>query len=233
MAVKTVNSDSELRSWLGTLLDNLLPRSIRMDLGLSFSSEFGKERDQIFARRRKVEFHNILTSWERILDSLIKGNFQAVSLGLNQVIITGSELVSGNVHLDPDLVYYINELRQSADKFHPSTLGDEWQEFCNYLENSHLRASYAKLRSPSAGLYILTIHQSKGREFDHVIIPWLSGAGEPSKPSGGRRPRSRFNFDRLEDRKLLYVAITRAKRHVSIIYPEEDPSPFLRNWKLI
>ena len=231
--LRLVNTNSDLRSWLGNLLDSLLPRNIVNRLGISFSSEFGKDQDQIFARRRKAEFQNILNSWASILKSLTKENYQAISSGLEQVIITGKELVSTNGHLDPDLVYFINCLGQSANRFDPSTSGDEWQEFCNYLENSHLRASFIKLRSPSAGLYILTIHQSKGREFDHVIIPWLSGDGEPSQPPGGRRPRSRLNFDRLEDRKLLYVAITRAKRHVSIIYPEEDPSPFLSKWKLI
>jgi superfamily I DNA/RNA helicase len=232
--LKLVHSENELRSWLGTLLDNLLPRSLLNGLGLSFSSEFAKDQDQIFANRRKVLFQNLLTSWKPILDSLKIGDYQAILSGLNQVIITGSELVSGNGHLDPDLVFFINNLRQSVDRFHPSTNGDEWQEFCNYLENSHLRASFIKLRSPSStGLYILTIHQSKGREFDHVIIPWLSNAGEPSQPVGDRRRRIGFTFSKLEDRKLLYVAITRAKRHVSIIYPEEDPSPFLTNWKLI
>ena len=79
----------------------------------------------------------------------------------------------------------------------------------------------------------MTVHQSKGREFDHVIIPWLSGSGEPSQQAGGRKPRIRYDFNRLEDRKLLYVAITRAKNRVTLVYPDDDPSPFLRNWKLI
>ena len=231
--LRLVNTDGDLRSWLGSLLDNLLPRSIVNGLGISFSSEFRKDQEQIFARRRKVEFQNILASWAPILNSLTKENYQAISSGLDQVITTGKELVSNNGHLDPDLVYFINDLGRSVNGFHFSTSGDEWQEFCNYLENSHLRASFIKLRSPSVGLYILTVHQSKGREFDHVIIPWLSGDGEPSQPPGGRRPRSRFNFNRLDDRKLLYVAITRAKSRITIVYPEDDPSPFLRNWKLI
>lgn len=231
--LRLVNTDGDLRTWLGTLLDRLLPRSILNGLGISFSSEFGKDPDKILARRSRIEFQRLLISWGPIIGSLTKGNYQVLSSGLGQVLISGSELVAANGHLDPDLVYYIKQLKQSTDRFNPAGVGDEWQEFCDYLENSHLRASFVKLRSFSPGLYILTIHQSKGREFDHVIIPWLSHAGEPSQPRDGRRPRSRLNFDSLEDRKLLYVAITRAKSRVSIIYPEDDPSLFLRNWKLI
>jgi superfamily I DNA/RNA helicase len=230
--LKQVNSNSELRSWLGALLDLLLPQSILTGLKISFSSEFGIETDQILTRRRRVEFQNILNSWITILNSLTKGNYHAISSGLNQVIVTANELVSGNGYLDPDLIYYINQLKQSMDKFSPSKSDDEWLEFCLYLENSHLRATYVKLRSPTTGLYILTVHQSKGREFDHVIIPWLSGSGEPSQQAGGRKPRIRYDFNRLEDRKLLYVAITRAKNRVTLVYPDDDPSPFLRNWKL-
>ncbi len=231
--LEQVNSNSELRSWLGILLDLLLPQSILNGLNISFSSEFGRETDKILARRTRVEFQSILNSWNTILNSLTKGNYHAISSGLHQVIVTANELVSGNGYLDPDLIYYINQLKQSIDKFSPSKSDDEWLEFCIYLENSHLRTTYFKLRSPTTGLYILTVHQSKGREFDHVIIPWLSGSGEPSQQAGRRRPRSRYDFNRLEDRKLLYVAITRAKNRVTLVYPEDDPSPFLRNWKLI
>jgi superfamily I DNA/RNA helicase len=42
-----------------------------------------------------------------------------------------------------------------------------------------------------------------------------------------------FDFNCEEDRRLLYVAITRAKRRVTIIYPEESPADILKKWKLI
>jgi superfamily I DNA/RNA helicase len=71
--LKQVNSNSELRSWLGTLLDLLLPQSILTGLKISFSSEFGREPDQIFSRRRRVEFQNILNSWNTILTRLQRG----------------------------------------------------------------------------------------------------------------------------------------------------------------
>ena len=131
--LKQVNSNSELRSWLGTLLDLLLPQSILTGLKISFSSEFGREPDQIFSRRRRVEFQNILNSWNTILNSLTKGNYHAISSGLNQVITTANELVSGNGYLDPDLIYYINQLKQSMDKFSPSKSDEEWLELCLYL----------------------------------------------------------------------------------------------------
>ncbi len=147
--LEQVNSNSELRSWLGILLDLLLPQSILNGLNISFSSEFGRETDKILARRTRVEFQSILNSWNTILNSLTKGNYHAISSGLHQVIVTANELVSGNGYLDPDLIYYINQLKQSIDKFSPSKSDDEWLEFCIYLENSHLRTTYFKLRTMS------------------------------------------------------------------------------------
>ena len=103
----------------------------------------------------------------------------------------------------------------------------DWNGFCDHLENSLVRSTYLRLRHRLHGLYVLTVHQSKGREFDHVIIPWLSGKGEPSE----HFPQ-KYDYNKFEDRRLLYVALTRARRQVTILYPEEDPSPFIQKWKL-
>ena len=57
---------------------------------------------------------------------------------------------------------------------------------------------------------LMTIHASKGLEFDTVF---LIGCYD------GALPSSRDDADPAEERRLLYVAVTRAKKHLYISYP--------------
>ena len=91
-----------------------------------------------------------------------------------------------------------------------------------------------RLRDKSiVGVHLLTIHQSKGLEFDAVIIP---GANEGILP----------HFNAIgkissieEERRLMYVATTRARNHLVIIHRKRQdgqttlPSRFIGEMNLI
>jgi DNA helicase-2/ATP-dependent DNA helicase PcrA len=63
---------------------------------------------------------------------------------------------------------------------------------------------------PTRAVY--TIHASKGREFDHIVIAPCGAAAFPDDPGARRR---------------LYLAISRARQSVHIIVPGDHPSPLL------
>jgi DNA helicase-2/ATP-dependent DNA helicase PcrA len=73
------------------------------------------------------------------------------------------------------------------------------------------------------GVNLLTYHRAKGLEFEAVILPRLLDGELPH-----RAGRNRAEPD--EERRLLYVGVTRARRHLFLSWPADSragPSPFL------
>ena len=61
------------------------------------------------------------------------------------------------------------------------------------------------------GVHLLTYHRAKGLEFDAVFLPRLNDRELPSK-------FARTGAERAEERRLLYVGITRAREHLTITW---------------
>jgi DNA helicase-2/ATP-dependent DNA helicase PcrA len=78
------------------------------------------------------------------------------------------------------------------------------------------------------GVNLLTYHRAKGLEFDAVFLPRLLDGELPFR-SG------RAKADPEEERRLLYVGITRARRYLFLTWPvagRAQPSPFLDELEL-
>jgi DNA helicase-2/ATP-dependent DNA helicase PcrA len=80
---------------------------------------------------------------------------------------------------------------------------------------------------------ISTIHKAKGLEWNNVIIPSCINNVFPHF-------YSRTVSSQLEDARLLYVAMTRAKKRLTLIVPSvnargypENPSPFISSPEII
>lgn len=82
----------------------------------------------------------------------------------------------------------------------------------------------ADLILPEDRLVISTVHRAKGLEFDHVHIPRCNDDRFPSYFAA----RSGDKDDLAEEARMLYVAITRARRGVTISWPLEHPGPYGR-----
>ena len=75
--------------------------------------------------------------------------------------------------------------------------------------------------SSSEGVHVMTMHVCKGLEFDRVYLPALNEGIIP-----GRRCKEPEDFE--EERRLLYVAMTRAKDHLELLYvtgSRDNPRP--------
>ena len=88
-----------------------------------------------------------------------------------------------------------------------------------------VRARLAELRRDDAPFNLATAHATKGLEFDHVVVVGMEE---------GRFPSARSVHDAAdparaleEERRLAYVAWTRARRTLTLLYDPHVPSPFL------
>lgn len=88
-------------------------------------------------------------------------------------------------------------------------------------------------RFPGIRLDFRTIHSAKGLEADYVVVPNLSNGtyGFPSTiaddPVLALAMAAEDTYPHAEERRLFYVALTRARRGVLLICPEHNPSPFV------
>jgi DNA helicase-2/ATP-dependent DNA helicase PcrA len=75
------------------------------------------------------------------------------------------------------------------------------------------------------GINVMTMHKSKGKEFDGVIILHLGNSMSPLSPDDEPAPH-------LKSRRLLRVGISRAKHHVLMLTDAYSPSPLLAGHSL-
>ena len=79
----------------------------------------------------------------------------------------------------------------------------------------------------------MTVHASKGAEADYVVIPgrtsgkWSFPSATPDDPVLRLAMPAREEFPRAEERRLFYVALTRARRGVLLVTIDKKDSPFL------
>ena len=87
------------------------------------------------------------------------------------------------------------------------------------------RADFARLCSDDAALTFATAHATKGLEFDHAAVIGLDVGRFPSARSLADAPDPERALE--EERRLAYVAWTRARRSLTLVYDPATPSRFL------
>ena len=116
------------------------------------------------------------------------------------------EHINGNIK---HATFYIRRLAEQVPL--PTTVGDLLLEAQSKPEDA---------QTPSETLHIGTIHSSKGREWDIVILPACEDETLPGTATG----------DDLEEmRRLFYVAVTRAKLECVITWSANRPDDY-KSW---
>ena len=97
-----------------------------------------------------------------------------------------------------------------------------------------VRSRLSRLRRDDAALTLATAHGTKGLEFDHVAVIGMDEGRFPSARSIADAEDPARALE--EERRLAYVAWTRARRSLTLVYDPDAPSMFLREafdeWEL-
>ena len=89
------------------------------------------------------------------------------------------------------------------------------------------RDALALLRRDDARLTLATAHGTKGLEFDHVAVIGMDADRFPSRRTLDEADDPVRALE--EERRLAYVAWTRARRSLTLVYDPATPSEFLRD----
>jgi DNA helicase-2/ATP-dependent DNA helicase PcrA len=113
---------------------------------------------------------------------------------------------------------YDDSPRRGRDLEHLQAIAKRYNTSAKLLDDMALDPSDATQRnSPRRGggfVTLSTVHSAKGLEWDSLFVIWMTDGWFPSN-------RFRDEFDDLEEeRRLLYVATTRAKRQLHFVYPQ-------------
>jgi DNA helicase II / ATP-dependent DNA helicase PcrA len=103
----------------------------------------------------------------------------------------------------------VRELATLASRFDALPLGEG---LVSFLESAALASDQDELKEEANSVRLMTVHASKGLEFPHVFITGLEE---------GLFPYSRdeeSDAEKEEERRLCYVALTRAERKVFLTY---------------
>lgn len=170
----------------------------------------------------------------------------AVSLLLNEnyrcakdITLFSQRVIAGNANRIPKeihavknggrVIWFFAESRKEEERKLVSdmkALSAKQQNDCAVIVRTNREAGLyaALLKRNGCSVPVLTMHGAKGLEFDTVFLPDLNEGVIP-----GRNCRTKE--EKEEERRLLYVAITRAKNHLFLYYTGERNrllTPFLR-----
>jgi DNA helicase II / ATP-dependent DNA helicase PcrA len=134
-------------------------------------------------------------------------------------------------------VQFVKDWEQKSDKKH-------LRDFVEYLEFFSEAGGDICLDQESAddAVQLMTVHSAKGLEFPHVFIMQLNKNDFPSNarpvkfefpPELMKEERPAGDFQIQEERRLFYVALTRAREHLTLSHLNNQwkrPSPFLEDF---
>ena len=118
------------------------------------------------------------------------------------------------------------ELKAIAREF---TKKEDFIDYFNLIKDEESENTEQKEDDGTNKLRICTIHASKGREWDEVYIPDVNEGNMPHKRAVGKEEIE-------EERRLFYVAMTRAKEKLWVCYVDDikrnlKPSIFVKELK--
>jgi len=187
-----------------TTIDKLLSEAESKHVSMVDLVENYRELDISTSIKAKIaDFGDMITEFRKAY--VEKGLYDFVEFVVDRAGIKG--LYNTDSEEDVDRTMNIDQLLQSVKSYEHL---NEDANLIDYLESVTLQNTLDEEDDSLPSVSISTVHASKGLEFDYVFIIGLEE---------GKFPLSRAldNYEELEEeRRLMYVAITRARKKLYI-----------------
>ena len=218
--LRIVVKPSDTLSWFRALklIDHIGDATVYQIL-----EHLGVEQREARAARRKAGI------FKKLIRFPARPAYKAQLLRMARVFVTMLECKTPGEQLSAVLRFYRPLLknkyddvqRRGRDLEHLQTIAKRYKTPAKLLDDIALDPAEATAqdnapRRSSGFVTLSTVHSAKGLEWDHLFVIWMTD---------GLFPSSRFQdeFDDYdEERRLLYVATTRAKKELHFVYPAVD-----------
>lgn len=114
----------------------------------------------------------------------------------------------------------LQELISAAKSFSEEALEEE-NNLESFLAHCALQSAVDGDETDEQAVQLMTVHASKGLEFKHVFLIGLEEGLFPHTYNSDKSNEEIAKKDLEEERRLMYVALTRAKKTLSISYTQE------------
>jgi len=179
---------------------------------------FGEGRDALSGRaQEKVDaFYSILSDIAAYSSTHKASEVLAYTIDRSGI---GAALSKGKLEEDQERLENVKELVSlAANRYDDESAPDG---LLRMLEDAALATDQDEMdqrTQKQAGVTLMTIHAAKGLEFDYVFITGLEDGLFPHERMFGEKEA--VAVDDEEERRLFYVALTRAKKKVFLSYAQ-------------
>jgi DNA helicase II / ATP-dependent DNA helicase PcrA len=207
-------------------------RSERTSIRRAISEDGGSSKPDLFSTEEISEIKRA----SNVLENLIKASPNLTLQGLFEEVVREAGILNYilNSPEKPWLMQVITGLFdfvKGETRKDPSISLQRLLDMIETMRNNRIRLDLVKVSSTADGVNLVTAHGSKGTEYEYVFIIGCNKNTWDDKKSSGqfefRLPDNlsddKYVVDELEEaRRLFYVAMTRAKTHLSISYSVLD-----------
>jgi len=218
--LRIVVKPSDTLSWFRALklIDHIGDATVYQIL-----EHLGVEQREVRAARSKAGI------FKKLIRFPARPAYKAQLLRMARVFVTMLECKTPGEQLSAVLRFYRPLLknkyddvqRRGRDLEHLQTIAKRYKTPAKLLDDIALDPTEATAqdnapRRSSGFVTLSTVHSAKGLEWDHLFVIWMTDGWFPSS-------RFQDEFDDYdEERRLLYVATTRAKKELHFVYPAVD-----------
>ena len=214
--------------------------------------EFAQVREQLAGNGQSFDEQSSLGRFVAVMTGLVRQAAQATAAELVWKILEDSGIFKrhwrAGYFSDRLAMVNLGLLYQRSAEFTAHHGNHSLNRFCSYMEVMReagaMTARIPPLPTRTGEVQVMTVHQSKGLEFHRVYIPFLAANSFPLNFRPDKiieQPPPDWTERELpedwtakgahyeEERRILYVGITRAEQRLTLLAPPKRRSRFIRD----